>query len=181
MKATGTKDLTYNQRLQLYEYLQANTHKKLIAKYLNCCLATIYNEINRGTVNGIYDPKYAQEKYEQYKAMHGRKDTLLVDADLAQQISYLILNENISPEQAIKKLKAQNISCPSKTTIYAAIDKGLISNVTREDLRSKTTTMFSHGLVQIPTWIRTKLNLQDGDTLAISLQNDKVIIEKFNN
>ena len=179
MRKKGARNLTYTQRLQLEACLRVGLHKQRIAEKLGVCLSTVYNEINRGTVNGIYDPKYAQEKYEQYKAMHGRKDTLLVDADLAQQISDLILNENISPEQAIKKLKAQNISCPSKTTIYAAIDKGLIPNVTREDLHSKTTTMFSHGLVQIPTWIRTKLNLQDDDTLAISLQNDKVIVEKI--
>ena len=178
MKISGTKDLTYNQRLQLSEYLQRNTHKKLIARYLNCCLATIYNEIKRGTINGCYDPNFAHQQYCKKQVVRGRPPELLIDTSLAKKISDLILIENLSPEKAIKNLQEHHIACPSKTTIYAAIDKGLIPNVTRKDLHSKTTSMFSNGLIRVPSWIRNKLNIHDGDTFTILLQDNKIIFEK---
>jgi len=48
MKRKGIKDLTYTQRLQLEALFKVNTHKKVIAKQLGICLATVYNEIKRG-------------------------------------------------------------------------------------------------------------------------------------
>lgn len=178
MKTSGAKHLTYTQRLQLYEYLQKSVDKKLIAAYLNCSLATIYREIERGSTQGIYNPDYSQEKYEQSKAVKRKQEKLYIDGALAQRIADLIRNENLSPEKAIKKLKEQNVDCPTKTTIYSAIDKGLIPNVRREDLHSKTTTMFSHGLIQIPTWMREKLNLHDGDSMMIAIQDNRIVLEK---
>lgn len=154
-------------------------HKKLIAERLGVSLATIYNELKRGSVNGIYSVDYAQEKYEQFQTLKGREEKLNIDKDLALLIANLILNENLSPEKAMKKLKEQHIDCPSKTTIYYAIHKGLIPNVTLEDLHKKTTTLFSHGLIQIPSWMRKELNLNDGDTVTITLENKSIIMEKI--
>ena len=48
MKQKGTKDLTLTQRRELETLLKAGIHKKQIAKQLGVCLATVYNEINRG-------------------------------------------------------------------------------------------------------------------------------------
>ena len=69
----------------------------------------------------------------------------------------------------------------SKTTIYSAIDKGLIPNVTRKNLFAhKTTThLFSDGLLHIPQWIRQVLDIEDGTELSIEVKDDKIVIEKL--
>ncbi len=178
MKKSGKQHLTYEQRLQLAHYLQMNVHKTVIADRLNCHISTIYREIERGTINGIYDPDYSQQKQNQFLKLKGQREILRTNDTLAQKIANYILNENLSIEDIIKKLKQQHIDCPSRNTIYTAIDKGIIPNVTRENLHNKTTIMFSHGLIQIPKWMRNRLELRDGDILSISLQNNKIILEK---
>lgn len=178
MKNIGTKNLTYNQRLILLSLLQKNIHKSVIAKELNVSIETVYREIKRGSINGFYDPNYSQKRYEQLNNAKGRPHKLFIDKNLAQKISDLILNQNFSPEQCIKKLKSENISCPSKQTIYVAIDNNLIPNVTRESLHKKTTTMFSQGNIYIPNWIREKLKLNDGDSLFIKVENEEIILKK---
>ena len=145
---------------------------------MGCCLSTVYNEINRGRINGEYDPDYAQSISSKKQKLHGRYSHLLLDRNLAEIISKYILIDDFSPETVCRILKEQGIYCPSKATIYAAIDKGLIPNVSRASLQRKTTTMFSHGLIQIPSWIRKELNFNDGDEFHISVVDQKIIIEK---
>ena len=67
------KHLTYALRTQLEAYLKINMDKKEIAKLLNVSLATIYNEIQRGTCELIdthlkkykkYCADVAEEKYQ---------------------------------------------------------------------------------------------------------------------
>lgn len=179
MKEKGTKNLTLAQRIQLETLFNKGLHKKLIAEQLNISLSSIYRELQRGSVNGIYSADYAQAKYEQLQIHKRKEEKLNIDKDLAQLIANLILNENLSPEKAMKKLKEQHIDCPSKTTIYYAIRKGLIPNVTLEDLRSKTTTIFSDGKIQLPSWMRKELDLKDGDTVSIAIENESIIIGKI--
>ena len=181
MSKKGSKQIKLEQRKELSRYLQQGMHKKQIADLLNCNLMTIYREISRGSVNGKYDPEYSERRYRESKKKCGKQQRLLVDIELAKKISDMILNEGLSPERIIEKLKTLSIQCPSKGTIYAAIDKGLIPYVTRESLHKKTTTMFSKGLVMIPSWMREKLEMKDGDILNIQLQNRCIVINKVEN
>lgn len=57
----------------------------------------------------------------------------------------------------------------SPNTIYNAIDKGLIPNVTRESLLSKSCTVFSGGQICIPKWVLDKLKIEDGSTLQMEV------------
>ena len=56
---------------------------------------------------------------------------------------------------------------PTKTTIYSAIDRGLIPNVTREILYTRNATVFSDGMIHLPKWVSEKLSINDGDNLSI--------------
>lgn len=178
MKKSGTKNLSYEQRKMLADYLRKGLNKAEIAEKIGCCLATVYREIDKGTQNGVYDAEYSQRKYEEFLKAKGRKEILLVDQQLAEEISHYILTEKMSPGKIIRLLEGQGKHCPSKTTIYAAIDKGLIPNVTREDLHSKVTTMFSNGQIHVPSWIRAEMDIKDGDLLNIAFEAGKLIITK---
>lgn len=180
MSRKGAKNFTYKQRIQLSEYLQLNMNKTDIAKELGFCLATIYNEIQRGTVNGIYSPDYAQNISNEAVRNKGRNEKLLVDKKLAEIISNYILNDHLSLGKIIEKLQGEGKNCPSKTTLYASIDKGLIPNVTRESLNNKTTSIYSNGLIRLPNWVRNKMDIKDGDLLLITFDGNKMLLEKFN-
>ena len=175
---TGRKNLTAKDKLNLERLLESDIHKNTIAEYLNVNIRTIYNEINRGTINGRYSAEYSINKTLQSNKAKGKTPKLLVDKNLAFYLSLLILEEHLSINQVIKRCKEMNIACPSKQALYTAIDRGLIPNVTRNSLKPNTTTMFSNGLVQIPKYMRAELNLQDKDVLKIILDGNKIIIEK---
>ena len=66
----------------------------------------------------------------------------------------------------------------TKTTIYSAIDDGLIPGVTRESLNSYVTTMFSDGQIHIAKWVRNALDLNDGDELLFEVVGNKIIFTK---
>ena len=107
---------------------------------------------------------------------------LELDKELAQYISKLILEDSLSPVDILKRLRKENHpNAPlSKTTIYAAIDNGLIPSVTRDTLllKRKKTHMFSDGLIKVPKWICKELDLQDNEDLDIDILDGKIVIQK---
>ena len=174
----GSKNLTYTQRLQLETLYNAKVSKKEIAEQLGVSLSTIYRELERGTINNAYNPEYSTKRTYLLNKAKGKTPKLEADPNLALFLSKLILEENLSIGQVIKKCKSINIYCPSKQALYTAIDRGQIPNVTRDSLKSNTTTMFSKGLIQIPKHIREQLNIHDKDILKIVLDGNKIIVEK---
>lgn len=175
------KRLTLKDRLTIYELLKQNNSAKKIANQLGFAHQTIYYELKKGCKNGEYDPYYANETTKKLQKSKGAKN--LIEGKLAQIISKLILNEKLSPEKIIIRLQEMQLEKEiplSKTTIYSAIDKGLIPNVTREDLFAykATTHMFSDGLLHIPQWVRRELNIEDGIELSLEIKDSKIIIEK---
>ena len=48
MKNKGTKNVDWNMRLQLEALYNAGLSKRQIAAQLGVCLATVYNELERG-------------------------------------------------------------------------------------------------------------------------------------
>lgn len=99
--------------------------------------------------------------------------------ELAAHIAELILNQKLSPERIIEHLKTENkyARIPlSKECIYYNLDKGRIPGVTKESLRTESSTLFSGGQIYIPKWVLEKLNLKDGDILDLTVTNDGKII-----
>lgn len=172
------KHLSIEKRILLKQYLEQGFSKVYIAKLLGVHHSTIYRELKRGFLNGEYSPIFAANDYEKQSINKSKNALLIKDKDLAVKIADLILNEKLSPSLVIKRLKELGYNKPSSPqTIYSAIDKGLIPNVTRNDLKVEYTKLFSKGLIQIPKWIRNELNLKDGDTVHIKIENNKILIE----
>ena len=130
--------LSYEQRLRIKELLDKGTKKVDIARALGIHNATIYREIDRGSINGIYDPGHAEEQYRGHLSEKGRPAICSISPELAQHIARLILEEKLSPARIIDRLQEEKWSTAPKAraTIYSAIDDGLIPGVTRESLNS---------------------------------------------
>lgn len=171
--------MTYDQRLHIKKMLDEGYGKTQIASALGFHHSAIYREIERGSKGGQYDPNYAESRY---KLLHkGREPILSVNLELARHISKLILEENLSPAKIAKLLqyddRYKSFSI-SKTTIYSAIDKGFIPQVTRDSLHTDTTTMFN-GQIHIAKWVRKSLSIADGDELHFEVVDDKLIFTKI--
>lgn len=172
--------LSYDQRLRIKELLDKGTKKVDIARALGVHNATIYREIDRGSINGFYDPGHAEEQYRGHLSEKGPQAICSISPDLAQYIAKLILEEKLSPAKIIDRLQEENwgTAPKTKTTIYSAIDDGLIPGVTRESLNSYVTTMFSDGQIHVAKWVRNALNLSDGDELLFEVVDKKIIFTK---
>ena len=155
---------------------------KEIAEKLGVHTATVYREIKRFENPSQYNPEIAQYVYLKELEAKNRKPKLELDQALAQYISRLILEKFLSPVEVIKRLKSEDYqNIPSKNTIYAAIDKGLIPSVTRATLllKRKKTHMFSNGLIKIPRWVCEKLKIKDGEELYVDVENDRMVVWKL--
>ena len=173
--------LTLEDRLFIYKKLKEDKSAKEIANQLGFSYQAIYYELKKGCENDKYNPYYADKTTKQLQKTKGAKN--LIEGEIAQIISDLILNEKLSPKKIIVRLKEMKLEIEtplSVNTIYSAIDKGLIPNVTRKDLSAyKTTThMFSDGLLHIPQWIRQELDIENGTELSIEIKDNKIIVEK---
>lgn len=175
------KHINLEQRQKIKEMLDSGKDIYEIADTLNVHRVTIYKELKRFDSLADYNPFYAQSLYEKKSRNKGRKG-ILSDTNLAKYISDLILTEHLSPEKIVKVLaenaeRFSNVPRSAKT-IYSAINKGLIPNVTRESLLPKVSTVFSGGHVCIPQWVLDKLNIKDGDELLLEITKDNEIIYK---
>lgn len=173
--------LDAEKRKLILEWRSAGKTPGEIAERLGVHLSTVYREIKRGTApqTDEYDPDYAERRYQVNLSNKGKTPCLEENTDMALAISKLIREEGLSPEEAIKKLKRDtNLQVPSKPTVYAAIDRGIIPDVSRETLHAKSTSVFSNGLLHLPKWVREKLNIKDGDELLICLEDETIILRR---
>lgn len=174
--------LSYKQRVRIKRLLDLGYSKREIAKDIDVHYATIYREIDRGTINNQYDPLYAEQKYQEKLKNKSQSTVLDEDPKLAEYISDLILKEKLSPEKIVSILKEDgrfDKYPASKETIYSYINKGKIPNVTRESLRKESSRIFCDGQIIIPKWVLKKLELKDGDVLDFELTDDgKIIYQK---
>lgn len=180
MSRTFTQ-LSLEQRKQIKELLDENISKRAIANLIGVHHSTIYREIEKGTIDGVYNPEYAESQYQMKLSQKGQTAILYSNPDLACYISELILKEHLSPDKIAKRIKEdsryRSISI-SRETIYNSIENGLIPNVTKESLHT-TSTIFNGGQIVIPKWVMEKLNLQDGDVLQLEIsENNEIIYSK---
>lgn len=173
--------LSYEQRLEIKKHLDNGISKRAIADKIGVHHSTVYREIDRGMVNGVYDPDYSEEQYQAKMAEKGPTAILTANPELASFIADLILNDHLSPDKIIQTIKKdkryKNISI-SRETIYHSIDAGLIPNVTKESLRSVSSTVFNGGTIVIPKWVLEQLDIKDGDILHFEITDNNEIIYK---
>lgn len=180
MKHEG-KHLTLYERKRIKALLDQGIKVYRIAEELNRAPKTIYLELKRGSVNGEYDPYYSQSRYQDELEKKGPAPKIKQSPWLAQYIADKILNEGLSPEQIVACLRDEpNGKRETVTirTIYNAIDRGHIPNVTRDDLRQNEVQMFNRGCVTIPIWLREKYGFQDGDRFRVIDDGGKIVLEK---
>lgn len=177
--------LTFEERKRIREMLDSGVSATQIAHSLGKHRSTVYYEINRGTIDGKYDPEYAEKDRLVNLEKKGRPKAILDDnPDLAQFVSDCILVKKLSPKSIIDLLNEDpqfRGVIKSPNTIYKAIDDGLVPSVTRENLRPDTVKMFSGGHIMLPTWMRNEYGFSDGDCFFIEVSADgKVVLTKEN-
>lgn len=174
--------LSFEQRKMIKDMLDKGIKKTQIAKSLGVHNATIYREIIRGTVDGVYDPGLAEDQYRDHLSDKGPQAICAISLELSAHIADLILKEKLSPAKIIEVLQGEEEKWgtipKAKATIYKAIDDGLIPGVTRESLNSYITTMFSDGQIHIAKWVRNELDLNDGDELTFEVVDGKLVFTK---
>lgn len=180
----GYNQISYYQRLHLKEMLDAGYSKIKMAEKLEVSKGTIYNEIKRGTVDGVYDPDYAESRYRENKAKGGARNLFESNKRLAEYVSKLILAEHLSPQRIVERLEQEKRfeEYPSSmVTIYTAIDNGLIPGVTREDLCEETdvTKVYNDG-IHFPKWLMERMRIHNGDKYRFMYRaNGDIILKKI--
>ena len=167
--------ISLEQRRLIRRMLDEDKSKTEIARAVGTNRATIYREIDRGSVNGAYDPEFAERSYRSQLAQKGAQPILSADPKLAQYISELILQERLNLTQVLERLRteARFSAVPrSRMTLYAAIDHGLIPGVTRESLNSDTVAVSPGGQIRIAQWARSRLNIREGDKLHFEVDGN---------
>ena len=175
-----SKHLNCEERLEIKRLLENGFSARAIAQHMRRAPRTIYYEIERGSINGVYSPEFAESRAKALLSQKGPKPKLTVDEELPKRISRYINEDKLTALQVLEKLKQtpNGTRINSVNTLYSAIDKNLIPDVTRESLLIKETTLFSKGKIHIPRWIREDLGLKDGDTIKLELKEGKLVIEK---
>lgn len=141
MKLKGSKDMTLTRRRELETLLKAGLHKKAIAKQLGVCLATVYNELQRGkctqkvhtstdcygdrhykTVT-IYSADKANDLYLMNQTTHGAPLKIGNDFEFVKYIEDRVVNGKISPCAALGESKRRGVfrTSISKSTLYRYI------------------------------------------------------------
>lgn len=157
MRSKGQKNLTYTQRLMLEACLRAGLHKKIIAKKLGVCLATVYNEIRRGTylhkdyvscdyvgekiykTIKRYSPDKAQERYRINQTAKGAPLKIGNDFEFVRFVEKRIIMDKISPCATLGEINRKNLfrTRISKTTLYRYIETDIFPNIKTQHLPLK--------------------------------------------
>lgn len=177
----GYRHLTYNQRIAIKKMLDEGYSRKHMAEVLEIHLSTIYREIDRGTINGRYNPDYSEKMYQAQLMEKGPAALLDTNVELAEYIANLILNRKLSLDNVVNEIKKEkrfsDVSI-TKQTIYNSIIAGKVPGVTRESFRTESSTIFNDGQICIPKWVRDELGLKDGDVLDLQVTEKGEIIYK---
>ena len=174
MNKKGYTHLTYEKRVQIKKMLEDDISPVNIAEKIGVSSSTVYREIKRNTDNkDSYSPVKSQNRYQNNLHHSGANAIMKKYPMLAKFIADKILNENMSPEKIESYIrnnpdffKGETVS---RNTIYNAIDKGLIPGVTRENLNSQFTVMYSDGMLRIPKWALEKTGFSNGDRFLIDV------------
>ena len=148
-KRTKYTHLKETERYKIEALLVTKTKIKEIAKILERSKATIYREINRGSVVRLqwdlsekkqYRANVAEKKYHENSKNKERGLKIGDDSQLEQYIRKKILEDKYSPDAVIgeikqKALKFKNMICTK--TLYNYIDAGIFSGISNQNLWEK--------------------------------------------
>ncbi len=174
------KHLTSENRREIKFLLSSGYSIKEIAARLSVHISTIYKELKRGKIDGIYDPFFAQEVYEKNLANKGADSIISENIELATRISDLIIKNGNSPEEIVEILHKDGRfkAIPkSHNTIYKAIDDGMIPGVTRERLKQKN-LRYNYQHVTIPKWLKDELGWEEGMEISFKIDGETLILSK---
>lgn len=143
------KHLTEKDRYKLEGYLEAHLKIEEIAIKLNKHKATVYREIQRGTVERIgysleeyktYRANVAQNNYDKKVSYRERSLKIGNDKNLEEYIRKRVLKDRLSPDAIIgeikrKGLKFKRMICTK--TLYNYVDKGVFSGISNINLWEK--------------------------------------------
>lgn len=178
------KHFTYIQRQRIHELLDQGYTHQAIGKDVGMSRAAVTKEIQRGLVDGAYDPDYSESLARKSKSKHRVPAKLESDPVLASKLAALILDWKLSPEEAItkiKKLPEYTNLVLSKQTLYRSIYAGHLPGVTFKSLPSSSSTIFGENsnLITLPKWVLEKLDAKAGDIIEYDTsENGDIIIRK---
>ena len=114
------KHLTVGQRYEISAYLRSGKSQKEIAQILGFNRSSLTREISRkaDSRNGVYNPNFAQRKYE--NRMKKRSHYHRFNESLKLQVD-ILLQSDFSPEQVSGYLKLNEMEHVSHETIYLYI------------------------------------------------------------
>ena len=90
----GSKMLSKDDRNRMKSLLEDGYNKVEIAQIIGCSRSTLYNELQRGNVDGKYNPDYAQSLIDNNLKKRGTVRKIDGDNEMMAHISDLILNEH---------------------------------------------------------------------------------------
>ena len=109
------RQLTQDQRYQIYAFLKADFSQSHIARELGVDKSTICRELKRNRGRRGYRPKQAQHLTDSRR--QSKENATRISADTWQQVE-ADLRKDWSPEQISGTLKAQGQEAPSHERIY---------------------------------------------------------------
>ena len=109
------RQLTQDQRYQIYAFLKADFSQSHIARELGVDKSTICRELKRNRGRRGYRPKQAQHLTDSRR--QSKENATRISADTWQQVE-AGLRQDWSPEQISGTLKAQGQEAPSHERIY---------------------------------------------------------------
>lgn len=143
--------MTRDERLQLEALSRAKMPVSQIARQLGFSRQTIYNELRRGAVNLVRNPRgipldvveYSADKAQQihdYKqTAKGRPLKIGSDHAYAQFLEDKILHDRYSPAAALAAARAQGFQTSvCLVTLYKYIDERVFLHLTNKDLWNKS-------------------------------------------
>ena len=110
MNSREFKHITFEQRQKLKCMLDSGKSKPAIAEALGICTSSVYNEIRRGTLNGTYDPEYAEGLKQAHLRQKGRQLMRENNPELVNKIAALILHERLSPERIVEQFREEGFA-----------------------------------------------------------------------
>jgi len=174
------KQLTYEQRKMIEEMERQGVRRGDIADRIGVSRATIYNELRRGTVDGVYDAEVSQKRCEKYLAQKGRRPILQENVELQIFIRDKILNEGKYIAQIVDELRERNdpkLGYASYGTIFTAMKRGHIPGVTEEVYRNNLATVQKDRSLYIPKWFLQKYEIKEGQQFEITEQEGEIILK----
>ncbi|MEG1847861.1 MAG: IS30 family transposase [Lachnospiraceae bacterium] len=179
----AVKYFTEKERFQLELLLKEKYTIYEISKKLDKCIATIYNEKKRGTIELLnsdlttrkeYCADYSQNLYLEKRTNKGANLKISNDYKLVDFLENKILNEHFSPYACLSYIKTHHLKFKTSIcfkTLYNYIDSGLFLNISNKNLimkcKSKNYKSHSHKSSVSLNNIKGQLNSVDSRALEV--------------